>query len=92
MISFEKALETVLAHAPIPESGQSCLELALGKVLMETIISDIPMPPFDRSAVDGYALPGPGSMFPLDREITASPGTPGPLSPGHGAAWIFSGF
>lgn len=85
MISFEEALETVLAHAPIPESRQSSLEQALGAVLMETITSDIPMPPFHRSAVDGYALPGPGSIFPLDREITASPGTPEPLSPGHAA-------
>lgn len=85
MIAYEEALETVLAHSPKPSLRKVSLEESLGMVLMDTVVADIPMPPFNRSAVDGYALPGEGSSFPLEPEITASPGLPEPLGPGRAA-------
>ncbi|MFO7626821.1 MAG: molybdopterin molybdotransferase MoeA [Candidatus Fermentibacteraceae bacterium] len=85
MISFEDALETVLAHSlPVAEERVE-LSAALGRVLRKAVNTDIPMPPFTRSAVDGYALPGEGKEFKLTGEITASPGTPPALAPGHAA-------
>jgi molybdopterin molybdotransferase len=64
MISFEKAYETVMAAARPLESEQVPLDEACGRVLAEDVTSDIDMPPFNKSAMDGYAcrsadLPGP---------------------------------
>ncbi len=85
MIPFEEAIETVLARSlPVREEWADPSE-ALFRILAESVATDIPMPPFDRSAVDGYALPGEGDDFGLVAEITASPGTPPPLMPGCAA-------
>ncbi len=40
----------------IPDTEEVSLENAFGRVLAEDIVSPINSPPFDRSAVDGYAL------------------------------------
>lgn len=85
MISFEKALETVLARSLNPGREEVELSAAVGRVLAEDVISDIAMPPFDRSAVDGFALTGEGTAFLLAEEIAAGPGTPPPLAPGTAA-------
>lgn len=85
MIPFEEALETVLSRSlPVREENAGLSE-ALGRVLRESVTTDFPMPPFTRSAVDGFALPGEGSEFGLTGEITASPGTPPRLAPGRAA-------
>lgn len=85
MISFEDALETVLAHSLHAAEERVELSSALGRVLREAINTDLPMPPFTRSAVDGFALPGEGNEFALTVEITASPGIPPILTSGHAA-------
>lgn len=85
MIPFEEALQRVLDHSLPPRGETVDLENALGRVLLETVTSDLPMPPFHRSAVDGFALPGPGRRFLPVEEITARPGTPPPLEPGRAA-------
>jgi molybdopterin molybdotransferase len=56
MVSVEKALEVVLAHTPALPSEEILLPDALGRVLAEDVSSDVDMPPFDRAAMDGYAL------------------------------------
>jgi molybdopterin molybdotransferase len=56
VIPVEKALEIVLAHTPSLPSEEVLLTQALGRVLAEDVPSDVDMPPFDRSAMDGYAL------------------------------------
>jgi molybdopterin molybdotransferase len=56
VIPVEKALEIVLAHTPTLPTEEVPLEEALGRVLAEDVRSDVDMPPFDRSAMDGYAL------------------------------------
>jgi molybdopterin molybdotransferase len=56
LISVEEALSEILSHVhPLPPEGVPILE-ALGQVLAEEILSDIAIPPFDNSAMDGFAV------------------------------------
>ena len=55
MISLEEALTVVLSVNQMPEIEQVCLEHATNRVLAEDVFSDLNMPPFDKSAMDGYA-------------------------------------
>ncbi len=55
MIPFEQALHLALEAAFRKENEKVSLNNALGRVLAEDIIADIDMPPFDKSAVDGFA-------------------------------------
>jgi len=54
---YREALELLLNDLDeIPDVEEVPLDEALGRVLAEDVISPIDSPPFDRSAVDGYAL------------------------------------
>ena len=54
---YREALELLLNDLDeIPEVEEVPLDEALGRVLAEDVVSPIDSPPFDRSAVDGYAL------------------------------------
>jgi len=55
MIEFEKALEIVLNQAVTAVEEMAGLESAVGRVLSRDVFSDIDMPPFNKSAVDGFA-------------------------------------
>jgi molybdopterin molybdotransferase len=56
MISFKEAVKTVLRHArPLP-AVQTRIEEAVGRALLEDVHSGMDMPPFNKSAVDGYAV------------------------------------
>jgi molybdopterin molybdotransferase len=55
MLLFEQALEIVLDQDFKPGTERVSFQDALHRVLAENIFSDIDMPPFDKSAVDGYA-------------------------------------
>jgi len=55
MIPFDKAFEIVMAHARPLDSETVALSESLGRILAEDVRSDIDMPPFDKSAMDGYA-------------------------------------
>jgi len=55
MILFEEALD-IISQCAVPLSTETIkLEESLGRVLSVDIFSDMDMPPFDKSAVDGYA-------------------------------------
>jgi molybdopterin molybdotransferase len=56
MLPVEQALEIVLAHTPRLGAEEVELADALGRVLVEEVRADADMPPFDRSAMDGYAV------------------------------------
>ena len=57
LIPYRKALEMMLNDIEeIEETEELPLDDALGRVLAEDVISPIELPPFDRSAVDGYAI------------------------------------
>ncbi len=55
MIPFEKALEIVMDAARQLETEAVALEDTHGRILAQDVTSDMDMPPFDKSAMDGYA-------------------------------------
>ncbi|MFH1361556.1 MAG: gephyrin-like molybdotransferase Glp [bacterium] len=56
MIKVRKALDTILNHSLPLGTEEIPISATLGRVLAENIYSDINMPPFDRSAMDGFAI------------------------------------
>lgn len=56
MLSVEEALAVVLRHTPRLDVQDVALEEALGRVLAADVASDVDLPPFDRAAMDGYAV------------------------------------
>jgi len=63
MILFEEAYEIVMQYAHPLGTEQVGLTDLLNRIIAEDIVSDMDMPPFDKSAMDGYAcrrkdLPG----------------------------------
>ncbi|MES9858632.1 MAG: gephyrin-like molybdotransferase Glp [Sedimenticola sp.] len=92
---LEEALELLLSHAKaVPEVEMVALSEALGRVLAEPVISRVTMPPWDNSAMDGYAvnstdLVGDKPTLPVSQRIPAG-AAPEPLAPGT-AARIFTG-
>lgn len=55
MISFNEALDILLATATPFGTGRCSLASSPGRILADDILSDVDMPPFNKSAVDGYA-------------------------------------
>lgn len=56
MITFEEALDEIIKHTAILGVKEVLIEESIGMILAEDIYSKIDMPPFNKSAVDGYAL------------------------------------
>ena len=56
MISVDEALSRILSHIRPLETERVPILDAQGRVLAEEIVSDIDVPPFDNSAMDGYAV------------------------------------
>jgi molybdopterin molybdotransferase len=67
--TYEEALRIVLdASARMP--AQDCaVSACLGRVLAKSVISDVELPPFDNSAMDGFALGGGASAIPAGSEL-----------------------
>ncbi|HQQ12599.1 MAG TPA: molybdopterin molybdotransferase MoeA [Bacteroidales bacterium] len=55
MISFEEARKKMAENIPLKGTERVRFQQTINRVLAEDIFSDINMPPFDKSAVDGYA-------------------------------------
>ncbi|HSD27418.1 MAG TPA: gephyrin-like molybdotransferase Glp, partial [Vicinamibacteria bacterium] len=56
MVLFEEALSIVLSEVTPLAAEPVSLDESLGRVLAEDVASDRDLPPFDRAAMDGYAL------------------------------------
>ena len=56
MISVEDALAVIGRAKAAPRAERTPLPKALGRVLARDLASRISMPPFDKSAMDGYAI------------------------------------
>ncbi|MDP9291455.1 MAG: molybdopterin molybdenumtransferase MoeA, partial [Verrucomicrobiota bacterium] len=56
LIDLEVALGLVLERTTTLDSKPVALDDALGRVLRRDVLSDIDSPPFDSSAMDGYAI------------------------------------
>jgi molybdopterin molybdotransferase len=88
VISVEEALSVIASNAPAGAAEEVPLREALGRVLAAQVRSDVDWPPFDTSAMDGYAvrladLPGPGSSLPeTGKTVSAGDPPPPPLQAG----------
>jgi len=56
MIEVSEALARVLATTPLPIAEELPLAEAVGRFAMEAIRARVPLPGFDQSSMDGYAL------------------------------------
>ena len=56
MLPFAEALKRVLANVDLLGSERVSLRAGMGRVLAENLISKTPLPRFDYSAMDGYAV------------------------------------
>lgn len=56
LVTPDEARQIVLAHIPPLEAETVPHAQALGRTLARDIVSEIELPPFDNSAMDGYAL------------------------------------
>ncbi|RVH84928.1 molybdopterin molybdenumtransferase MoeA, partial [Sinorhizobium meliloti] len=57
LLSVEEALQRILARAnPLRRTERLALHECLGRVLAENVAAKLTHPPFDNSAMDGYAV------------------------------------
>ena len=95
LLPMEAALARLLAladAAPIEQSERVALAAADGRVLAEPLVAALDLPPWDNSAMDGYALrlaDWQGEALPVSQRILAG-SAPLPLEPGS-CARIFTG-
>ena len=93
MLTYEQALKRILEHSPSPRAAHVSLREALGLVLAQRITAPLDLPPFDNSAVDGYAVcvpnegGAPSTTIPISFAVVgcASAGSPyrGAVRPGE---------
>ncbi|NOQ72846.1 MAG: molybdopterin molybdenumtransferase MoeA [Crocinitomix sp.] len=71
MISIKEAVKRISDENVQMRSDEIALNDALSYVLSETVLSPISMPPFDQSAMDGYALFGNIDKYKVVGELKA---------------------
>ncbi|KGI79008.1 hypothetical protein LF63_0101225, partial [Oleiagrimonas soli] len=68
LLSYDDALRIILdTSAPLPSERRAPVD-ALDRVLAAPVIAGEALPPFDNSAMDGYALAGDG-VVPAGTEL-----------------------
>ena len=73
MIEYAQALALILEHAHPLEHEMRMPSEALGRIVAAPVMSQADLPPFDNSAMDGYALVTAGASIPADTilQVTA---------------------
>lgn len=96
LLPVDQAIAELLTRVPstLPRE-RVALSMAAGRVLAEDVRAPWPMPAWDNSAMDGYALraadvPAQGAWLPLAGRIAAGDSAMHALPPGH-AVRIFTG-
>jgi len=89
-LTVEIARERMLAAAVASGSETVALEAAIGRVLAEPVTALRDQPPFDASAMDGWAVSGPGDTFQIMGESAAGHGYHAALVAGQ-AVRVFTG-
>src|SRR3954452_23554016 len=84
LVSVEEARARVLAAVrPLAHETVS-VDDALGRVLAEDVVAELELPPFDSSAMDGFAVvAGPAGVLPGVGEAQAGAPFGGRLDVGH---------
>lgn len=88
LLSIEEALERILERARRLSTERISLGEAVGRVLAETAVAAVDLPPFASSAMDGFAVRAadtPGTLPVLSRVAAGRPADE-PLTPGTAAA------
>lgn len=83
-VPVEEYLATLLAQVtPLPAEEVAVAD-ALGRGLAADLVARLDVPPFDTSAMDGFAVRAAeapaGTTLPVAGDIPAGPGRPGPAS------------
>jgi len=95
-ISVDEALDYILRHVAPLDSQPVRITEALGRVLAEDVVSQVDIPPFANSAMDGYAVrsndvagAGPESPAVLSvvAEVAAGSNLTTPSAASAGLAW-----
>ena len=89
-LAVEAARGRMLAEAGPVETETVGLDAARGRTLAEAVTASRDQPPFDASAMDGWAVRGPGTELAIVGESAAGKAYPRPLAPGQ-AVRIFTG-
>ena len=87
---IEEARANMLAGVGAPPTETVTLDQAIGRVLAEPVTAVRAQPPFDASAMDGWAVAGDGERFDIVGESAAGHGWHAPIAPGQ-AVRIFTG-
>ena len=86
MLSFYEAREQILAAVGLLPIEQAALLEAAGRAVAAAVISGQPLPAFDNSAMDGYAVQAadctPGALLPVKGYLPAGSSTEGQIVPG----------
>lgn len=93
MLTFDEARTRILAEAPRLAAEDVSLATCLGRVLAEDVTAGAPLPPFDYSAMDGYALRAADATAPCTLPVVGESRAgvvPDPLTLGA-TARIFTG-
>jgi molybdopterin molybdotransferase len=57
MLTAQQALDHLLSHAkPVSETEILAMQVALGRVLAQSVNSLVDVPPLDNTSMDGYAV------------------------------------
>lgn len=85
-IAVEEARRRVLGAVRLLEGESVSVDAALGRVLCEEVVSEVDVPPFDNSAMDGFAVPA-GAEGALEIAAESRAGKPAaePLAAGAAA-------
>lgn len=92
LLPVDEARALVLRHAFRPRTIRVVLEEAHGRILSRDVRADRDVPPFDRSALDGFAIrlrdggDEPTTGFPVVARIVAGDPWRGTLAPGSAAS------
>lgn len=84
LMSVTEARERVLAAVRVLGAEDVPAALALGRVLADDVVAAVALPPFDSSAMDGFALvAGPPAELPVVGESRAGAPFPGAVQSGQ---------
>lgn len=81
MIGYDEALAIVIGHCAVLPHERIPAPRALGRVLATAVASTDDLPPFDNSAMDGFALPAGSGVLAAGTEFVVA----GVLAAGDGA-------
>lgn len=72
MLGVDEALALIRAEATTLGAERVALADAVGRILAEAVVSSVDLPPFDNTAMDGFALRCGGNILPVGSEFAVT--------------------